>query len=76
MIPPRFADFQILQAVDKALLDVTSAKVEINMRVYRHFLGQPLRTTDNAIGLVSVRRLRAERKKFLAAAVARKLGGR
>lgn len=70
------SDSEVLETVSAVLADATSSRVEISMGIYRRLLGQPLKTTDDTIGLVSVRRLRAERKKFLTAAVARKLGGR
>lgn len=69
-------DRLVLDIVDSALRDATSSRVEISMRVYRIFLGQQAKASDNPVGLVSVRRLRAERKKFVAAMIARKLGGR
>lgn len=69
-------DRLVLDVVDSALRDATSSRVEISMRVYRIFLGQQAKASDNPVGLVSVRRLRAERKKFVAAMIARKLGGR
>ena len=69
-------DRLVLDIVDSALRDATSSRVEISMRVYRIFLGQQAKASDNPVGLVSVRRLRAERKNFVAAMIARKLGGR
>jgi len=69
-------DRLILNVVDSALRDATSSRVEISMHIYRAFLGQQAKASDNPVGLVSVRRLRAERKKFVAAMIARKLGGR
>lgn len=71
-----FIDRIVLDVVDSALRDATSSRVEISMRIYRIFLGQQAKASDNPVGLVSVRRLRAERKKFVAAMIARKLGGR
>lgn len=69
-------DRLVLDAVDSVLRDATSSRVEISMHIYRVFLGQQAKASDNPVGLVSVRRLRAERKKFVAAMIARKLGGR
>lgn len=69
-------DRLILNVVDSALRDATSSRVEISMHIYRAFLGQQAKASDNPVGLVSVRRLRAERKNFVAAMIARKLGGR
>lgn len=69
-------DRLVLDIVDSALRDATSSRVEISMRVYRIFLGQQAKASDNPVGLVSVRRLRAARKNFVAAMIARKLGGR
>lgn len=69
-------DRLVLDVVDSVLRDATSSRVEISMHIYRAFLGQQAKASDNPVGLVSVRRLRAERKKFVAAMVARKLGGR
>lgn len=69
-------DRLILDVVDSVLRDATSPRVEISMHIYRAFLGQQAKASDNPVGLVSVRRLRAARKKFVAAMIARKLGGR
>lgn len=69
-------DRLVLDVVDSVLRDATSSRVEISMRIYHIFLGQQAKASDSPVGLVSARRLRAERKKFVAAMIARKLGGR
>ncbi len=69
-------DRLILDVVDSRIRYATSPRVEISMHIYRAFLGQQAKASNNPVGLVSVRRLRAARKKFVAAMIARKLGGR